>query len=176
MSVEAAVDRALHRLCTVLAVGGGLVLCGLVALTVVSVVGREAAGLPWLGGWLGPVNGDFELVELGVAVAVFSFLPYCHISRRNVAVEVFTWGASARRRMWLRLAGDVMLALLAILMARQLVLAAIDLHRFGETTMVLAIPVWWGYPPAIFAMGLLVLVTVWTSWRGAADLARGHGF
>lgn len=175
---EAAIDRGLRRLAGGLAIAGGAVLCGLVALVVVSVLGRELSDLAWLQGtglgrWLGPVNGDFELVELGVAVAVFSFLPHCHITRRNVAVEVFTWSASPGRLAWLRLAGDGIYAVLAALLAWQVLLGAVDLHRFGETTMVLAIPVWWAYPPAVAGLGLLVAVTLWTAWLGVRGLAAG---
>ena len=49
---------------------GGCMLSALALLSVVSISGRalSVAGL-------GPVPGDFELVEAGTALAVFCFLP-----------------------------------------------------------------------------------------------------
>ena len=65
----------IERLSGAIALFGGLLLFCVAALVVVSVVGR------WLSGtalastfpWLGPVNGDFEMVQMATAVAVFSF-------------------------------------------------------------------------------------------------------
>ena len=51
-----------------------LVLIALILLTVVSVVGRAL--------FSAPIPGDFELVEIGMAVAVFAFLPYCQLRAR----------------------------------------------------------------------------------------------
>ena len=51
--------------------------CSHIALmSVASIVGRALSGL---GLGLGPVPGDFELVEAGTALAVFCFLPWCHL-------------------------------------------------------------------------------------------------
>ena len=80
------------RICTGWAILGGFVLLGVVALNVASVVGAAVVnkGLP----------GDFELTEVGVAIAAFSFLPYCQIAGLNVSADIFTARAS---RFWLAL-------------------------------------------------------------------------
>ncbi len=49
---------------------GSLVLVLIALMSVASIVGRALAGFG-----LGPVPGDFELVEVGTALAVFCFLP-----------------------------------------------------------------------------------------------------
>ena len=37
-----------------------------------------------------PIPGDFELAQIGTAVAVFAFLPYCQVVRGNIVVDTFT--------------------------------------------------------------------------------------
>ena len=76
-----------------MAIMGGVVLTALVLLTCVSVLGR---GLNTLGhsdmltslhngsgcvdrNGRRPLNGDFELVEAGVAFSIFAFLPICQL-------------------------------------------------------------------------------------------------
>ena len=45
--------------------------------------------LYWLGRWLGfgSINGDFELVQMGVALSVFCFLPLSQARRGNIMVD-----------------------------------------------------------------------------------------
>ncbi|MGH6902063.1 MAG: TRAP transporter small permease subunit, partial [Geminicoccaceae bacterium] len=82
--------RALHLTATAVALIGGAILFALTLLTVVSVAGRAV--------FSAPIPGDFELVEVGMAVAIFAFLPYCQIVRGNVIVDLFTAKASPRTR------------------------------------------------------------------------------
>jgi hypothetical protein len=49
-----------------LALAGGVLLCVLCVMVVISVSGRALGGIG-----LKPVPGDFELVEMGTAIAVF---------------------------------------------------------------------------------------------------------
>ena len=56
-------------------------------LTIVSVVGRTGFDVPIL--------GDSEIVEVGVAYSVFSFLAYCQMRGANVIVDFFTARAPA---------------------------------------------------------------------------------
>ncbi|NNL36424.1 MAG: TRAP transporter small permease, partial [Silicimonas sp.] len=69
-------ETGILRVTTGLAIVAGLVLTAMAIVTVISINGRS---LIWAG--LAPVPGDFELVEIGCAVAVFGFLPYCHLYR-----------------------------------------------------------------------------------------------
>jgi len=66
---------------------GALVLTLLALMSVVSIAGRALSGLG-----LGPVPGDFELVEAGTALAVFCFLPWAHLKRGHAVVDLF-WRA-----------------------------------------------------------------------------------
>ena len=63
-------------------------------MNAISVTGSAVFGRPF--------PGDFELTEMGVAVAAFSFLPYCQLTGANVTADIFTSGAS---RAWIAIFG-----------------------------------------------------------------------
>ena len=176
------VGRVLYRVTEAVAVLGGLVLVALTMLTVWSIIGRQIASTDWLRdlpvlSLAGPVTGDFELVELGCAVAVFAFLPYCQIVGGNVLVDFFTAKASPRTKALLAMLGDAVFTLIAATLTWRLVLGGEDLQRYGETTMVLRVPVWWGYVPAVAALVLLTLVCAYTTWRRGLEtfgMAKGR--
>jgi TRAP-type C4-dicarboxylate transport system permease small subunit len=155
------VGRALYRAATGVAVLGGLVLFALTLLTVLSVVGRAALSAP--------IPGDFELVELGMAVAIFSFLPYCQIVRGNVIVDLFTTRASPRARALLDAIGNLLYTAVAALLTWRVALGGVEIRSYHETTMVLQVPVWWGYVPAVIFLAFLTLVCAYTVWRSAEE-------
>ncbi len=157
------VGRALHGLAAGLAVLGGLVLVALIVMTCLSIAGRVL--------FSAPLPGDFELVEIGCAVAVFAFLPYCQITGGNVAVDFFTARARPRTRAALDLAGNLALTAIAGLIAWRAALGLLDLRRYQETTMVLGLPLWWGFVPAVFSAAVLALVSAYTAWRSACAVA-----
>jgi TRAP-type C4-dicarboxylate transport system permease small subunit len=153
--------RALYRTATGVAVVGGLVLFALTLLTVISVVGRVA--------FSAPIPGDFELVELGMAVAIFAFLPYCQIVRGNVIVDVFTTRASPRTRAVLDGVGNLLFTAIAALLTWRAAIGGLEIRSYHETTMVLEVPVWWGYVPAVAILAFLTIVCVYTVWRSAEE-------
>lgn len=160
------IGRAIGAAAGAVAVLGGLVLIALVLIVVVSIVGRTL--------FAAPVPGDFELVELGCAVAVFAFLPYCQYRNGNVVVDFFTANARPRVRATLELVGDLLYALIAALLTWRLALGGLDLHRYRESTMVLQVPVWWGFVPAVACAALLTLVCLYTGWCSFRRLRTGH--
>ena len=159
------VGRALYRAATGVALLGGLVLFALTLLTVISVVGRAA--------FSAPIPGDFELVELGMAVAIFSFLPYCQIVRGNVIVDLFTSRASPRTRALLEGIGNLLYTAIAALLTWRVALGGLEIRSYNETTMVLQVPVWWGYVPAVVFLALFTIVCAYTVWRSVLEY-RGH--
>jgi TRAP-type C4-dicarboxylate transport system permease small subunit len=159
------VGRLLHRAATGIALLGGLVLFALTLLTVISVVGRAVLSAP--------IPGDFELVELGMAVAIFSFLPYCQIVRGNVIVDLFTSKASARTRALLDGVGNLLFTAIAALLTWRVALGGLEIRSYNETTMVLQVPAWWGYVPAVAFLAFLTLICAYTVWRSVLEY-RGH--
>lgn len=155
------------RLCTGWAIVGGGVLIAVILVNVISVAG---AALSSFGGIAFP--GDFELTELGCAIAAFAFLPYCEIKGLNVTADIFTAGAS---RFWLSafalLAAVVALAFAVILLWRMWA-GMIDQKTYDYTTAILQIPVWWAFVPCLISLALLVLAAFASLIDAASGLRR----
>ena len=144
----------LVALCRWFAVIGGLVLLGMMLMTVVSVTRRTVFGAP--------IPGDFEMVELGSAIAVFCFLPWCQITGGNVLVDFFTSKANPRTNHLLEAFGDLLFLLIAALLAWRLFHGGAEMRQYGEQTMVLRIPIWWAFTVILPAMALLIVTTFFT--------------
>lgn len=173
------VERGLTAVTSGFATLGGVALVVIALITVYSIIGRAfVRGIPdfALLSWWRPVRGDFELVELGTAIAIFSFLPYTQLVRGNVLVDFFTAKSSARAKAGFAILANLLLfAIVGLITWRMVVhLFAQQSARYVQTTMLLGIPIWWGYVPAVLAMLLLCVVTAFTVWR-SVDEALGEG-
>ncbi len=146
------------------ALAGGAVLLAVMATTVTSVIGRTLFNRP--------VLGDFELVEIGSAVVIFAFLPYCQLRGGNVIVDVFTRGAGARTRARLDSVHSLVYALIAALLAGRLAVGGVELRAWGETSMILAVPIWWGFVPIVASVALLTIICIYTLFRGHEEPGR----
>jgi TRAP-type C4-dicarboxylate transport system permease small subunit len=163
------VGRAAAALSRAWAVLGGLLLLAIMLMTVASVAMRATLGFPIL--------GDFELVELGTAIAVFAFLPYCHQAGGNVVVDVFTNRAPERIKGGLAAVGSLVLLAVALLLLWRMAEGGHDFYRYHEVTTNLGIPRWWAFPPILISLTLLALVTLVSAVRevAAALGARSSG-
>jgi TRAP-type C4-dicarboxylate transport system permease small subunit len=148
------------------AVLGGLALVAVMLMTVASVLMRAIVGTPIL--------GDYELVEMGSAVAAFSFLPYCQQSHGNVAVDVFTQRAPARVNAALAATGSLLLLLIALVLFWRMIWGGYDFYQYNEQTTNLGIPRWWAFPPILVSLALLALVSLATFAREARDVLAGR--
>lgn len=138
----------LAALCRFFAAIGGLVILAMMLMTVTSIIKRSVLGAP--------IPGDFELVEIGSAIAIFCFLPWCQVSGGNVLVDFFTMKASPGTNHLLEAAGDLVYLLIAALLTWRLFHGGTEMREYGEQTMVLRIPLWWSFPVILPAMLLLV--------------------
>jgi TRAP-type C4-dicarboxylate transport system permease small subunit len=161
---NSAFDRVVGRLAIGFALAGGAVLAGMVLMSTLSIGGR------WL--LARPIPGDYELAQLGTAVAVAAFLPYCTGRGGHVLVDFLTAGAPARVRALLDALGSLSIAAIGLLVAWRLGIGMADLRESGETTMVLAIPTWLAYAPMVPSFALLGLVAL---RRAAALLQEARG-
>jgi TRAP-type C4-dicarboxylate transport system permease small subunit len=118
-------------------------------LTVCTVLGRAFLNTP--------IPGDFELVELGAAMAISFFLPYCQIQEGNVIVDLVTTKAPMWAKRLLGALGDLLLLTISALISWRLVLGCIQYREYGDTTMILQIPIWWGMLPVIASFVLLAI-------------------
>ncbi|MEQ8348116.1 MAG: TRAP transporter small permease subunit [Sneathiellaceae bacterium] len=148
------VAHGIARLVEGWALAGGILLFGVVLVTAWSMGGNILFNQP--------VPGDFEIVEVAVAVAVFAFLPYCQLTGANVSADIFTAGASPR---WIAgfsaLAALVALVFAAVLFWR-MSLGLQDYREYEELTMVYQFPLWVAFVPILVSLALLVLAALVT--------------
>lgn len=183
---EAATGRVIGRIAGTMAWIGGLILTAVAVMVCASILGRQLDGL-WL---FGPIRGDYELVEAGTAIAVFAFLPWCQLKRGHVAVDIVVQAFPPRLRAVSGLMGDIMLAIVAYVIAWRLYVgfgekfphgsdalrAAFGMGPrpfFAETTYELEIPVWIPYGLSLIGAVLFFITAIYTVWRSVNWVARG---
>jgi len=181
--------RTILFIARAMAVLGGIVLTALMLLTCISVLGRGGNTLmhwdaveavaPGLSAWLleaglGPVGGDFELVEAGIALAIVAFLPLCQVSGGHAAVDIFTNYLPERANRFLAALWEVIFALVLILIAWRLYEGMASKMRYRETTMLLQFPIWWAYGACFAGAAVAALVSVWVACLRVAEMATGR--
>ncbi|MCA0870686.1 TRAP transporter small permease [Seohaeicola saemankumensis] len=155
---------------------GGAVLSLLIVLTCISIAGRSLNGIlhsdfvmsvaPGVARWLidlgiGPVNGDFELVEAGVAFAIFAFIPLCQITSGHASVDIVANALPRGVNRFLRMVIEVTFAAVLVLIAWRLYAGMLSKQSYGETSFLLQFPVWWAYAASLFAAVVAALVGIY---------------
>ena len=141
---------------------GGVVLTLIALVSVASIVGRALSGYG-----LAPVPGDFELVEAGTALAVFSFLPLAQLRRGHASVDLFWSLYPVPLQRLLEGLADALMLTVWLLLVWRMGVAMLDYRANGEVTFILQFPVWWGYAAS---MPLAVFGCIVYAWRLAEDL------
>ncbi|MEM0899789.1 MAG: TRAP transporter small permease subunit [Pseudomonadota bacterium] len=165
----------------------GVVLLGVVAVTCLSILGRSLSGFltspfadtnfPTVANTLlalgiGPIRGDYELVEAGVAFCIAAFLPYCILTQSHAIVSVVTERLRPATQQALKLLADLLLAIGFTIIAIQLVSGTISKFLAGQTTFLLELPVWTAY--ALCSAGLMTsAICAW--WLVIARLLETFG-
>ena len=175
-------QRAVELVAKAMALLGGAVLLALVGVTCLSISGRWLSGVLQgafdgisgpgveLARSIGPIRGDFELVEIGVAFAIMAFLPWCQLTRAHASVDIATSAMPDRVEKGLALLWEVVFALVLIVIAWRLYAGMEAKARYGETTFMLQVPVWWGYAATFAASVIAATVAVYAVWTRVADL------
>ena len=160
------------RISSIVAVVGGIVSLGTALIVTASVFGRWFKGSQYssIAPWIGPIDGDFEFVKMGTAIAVFTFLPYAQALRSNIVVDTFTNGLSRRSVDWIDAFWDLVYAAMMGVLTACMVAGTRDFIRSGETTMMLQLIVWPAIALCTALSGLLTLVAIIT----AVEVARGR--
>jgi TRAP-type C4-dicarboxylate transport system permease small subunit len=146
-------ERTLRLIALICAYLGGAVISAVALMSVASIVGRTVIGRT--------VAGDFELVEIGIAVAASMFLPYCQATRGHIVVDFFTLKAGARTIARLDRLGHLLMAVMLLVIAWRTSRAAADLWATGQTSMLRGFPLWLGYAaavPGVLVAGLIAFV------------------
>lgn len=142
------------------ALTGGLLLLGIIFVVTFSVVRSALIGKP--------IAGDFELVEVGVAIAAFSFLPYCQLTGANVSADIFTAGASPRMIAFLGLIAGVLALGFAALLLWRMSAGLGDNLAYEQTTAIMGFPIWIAYIPILCSLFLLIIA----AWITCVDTLR----
>lgn len=192
----------MHRfflgLARLMAVIGGFVLSFIVAMVVMSILGRELnsflhgdfaqgtfKGLAdWLLGvqlpglWgpikLGPVNGDYEMVEAGIAFAIFSFLPLAQMTGAHATVDVFTSFLPEAPNRVLTAIAEVLFAIVLVIIAVQLWDGTLSKFDRGQTTFLLQFPIWWAYAASLVGAVIAAVVSVYMAGVRIFELFSGR--
>jgi len=127
----------------------------------VAVLGDFARTL--LNTGVGPILGDFELVEAGVAFAIFAFIPFCQITAGHATVDIFTSGLSVQANRFIQMIVDIVFAAVLILIAVQLYEGMLSKMQYRETTFLLRFPVWWAYAASLSAASVSAIVGVYVA-------------
>lgn len=146
-------DRALRAL----ALGGGVVLLGLMGLIAFDVVMRYLLRLPFL--------GAYEMTELAMALIVFLGLPYCAATDGHVAVDVLGPILDRPRLRWIRVAVHLAGAALTAVMAWQAAVYAFTSRSRGEATNMLKIDLWPFELLTAASMALFCVVLLVQAWK-----------
>ena len=149
--------RILGAIAKILALIGGTVAIVIAVVVVASVLTR------WM--FSAPIPGDFELAQIGTAVAVFAFLPYCQIVRGNIMVDTFTAHLPARLRRRIDGIWDFVYAAAMAFVAACLARGTVDTFTSQEVSMVLRIPVWPGVAFGAFSCAFLAIVSLATAYE-----------
>lgn len=170
--------RLMNGLARLMAMLGGVVLVAIILLVCLSVTGRalntflhSAAAVAVLGDFtktllatgVGPILGDFELLEAGVAFAIFAFIPYCQITGGHATVDIFTAGLSVRVNRLIQMIVDIVFAIVLVVIAMQLYEGMLSKIQYRETTFLLRFPIWWAYAASLVGAVVAAVIGVYVA-------------
>lgn len=143
-----------RRIITGWALVGGIALIGVVAVNAWSILAAAIINKPF--------PGDFELTEMGAAIAAFCFLPYCQLTRANVSADIFTMRVGPRSIALMSIIAALIAAFFAALLVWRMTLGLQDYQEYEEFTAILQIPLWWAFLPALASLVLLFIAALIT--------------
>ena len=154
-----------HKIITGWALFGGMVLVGVVLVNAWSILAGALINKPFA--------GDFELTEMGAAIAVFCFLPYCQLTGANVSADIFTMRAGPKSVALMSLAAGIVAVLFAALLLWRMSAGLSDYREYEEFTGILSIPIWYAFVPALISLALLLWAALITFAEALKDIRKG---
>ena len=152
-----AYSRGLGLLLTLIKVWallGGFLLLAVVLMTAYSALAGFLISKPF--------PGDFELTQMGVAVAAFAFLPYCQLTFSNVSADIFTAGVSTTTVRNLNRLGSLIALVFSAFLIWRTYAGMLDYQTYLEFTTILQIPLWYAFVPTLFSLLLLLIASLIT--------------
>ena len=131
-----------------MAISGGMLFIALIAMSLVSIIGRKLG--------FGSVNGDIELMQAGTAVAATAFLPYCTLLGEHIKVDFFTENMCDSLKRPIDGVAEVLFAIVSGILVWRTILSAIATHESDEVTTLVSLPLW--IPTALLVPGLFLMM------------------
>lgn len=161
--------RIVYAMAKWTAMAGGVVMIAMVAMVVISIAGRA---LIWAG--LRPITGDYELVSAGMGFAIFAFMPWAHLMRGHALVALVTDNFGARANRVILVITDLMMLVASGFIAWRLYFGTMDKFTYGETTLLLRMPLGWAYAAGLAGAIIWVIVSVYVLGRSISNLVSGR--
>ena len=181
--------NTVNRLARAFAILGGVVLSALIVMTCLSIVGRSLNSLlhsdflqgiapnvasALIAAGIGPINGDFELVEAGMAFTIFAFLPLCQLHGAHASVDILTSKLPLRINRFLRMLIEIVFAAVLILIAVKFFGGMESKRNSGQTTFLLQYPLWWGYALSLPGAITAAIVAVYVACTRCIEFVTGR--
>jgi TRAP-type C4-dicarboxylate transport system permease small subunit len=131
-----------------MAISGGMLFIALIAMSLVSIIGRKLG--------FGSVTGDIELMQAGTAVAATAFLPYCTLLGEHIKVDFFTENMRDSLKRPIDGVAEVLFAIVSGILVWRTILSAIATHESEEVTTLVSLPLW--IPTALLVPGLFLMM------------------
>ncbi|MFC6582925.1 TRAP transporter small permease [Sulfitobacter aestuariivivens] len=122
----------------------------IIIMTTLSVAGRSLG--------LGEITGNYEILEAGIAFAIFSFLPITQLYGAHATVDIFTSALPGRTNRWIAAFWEIVLLLVILLIVWRLYEGTLSHYKRGGTTVFLQFPLWWPYTASCVA-GVVASIT-----------------
>jgi TRAP-type C4-dicarboxylate transport system permease small subunit len=138
------------------AVAGGLLALAVGLMTAASVARRAITSMP--------IQGDVELVQLGMAIAISLCIAWCQLKSANIVVDFFTQKAPPSVNRALDGLGCLMLAVMYGVLSVRTLYGAFDVFEAFERSALLDLPAWWTYAwlaPGLALACVIALVQAW---------------
>lgn len=143
---------------------GGLVLLAVIIINLAAVIGAAIGR---------PLPGDFELTEMGVAIAVFAFLPYCQLRDANVTADIFTMGAGPQLIAVLKAFAALVASGFAVILLWRMSAGLVDMREYGYATAILQVPIWLAFVPILVSLALLTAAALITLFDSVSTVREG---
>ena len=107
-----------------------------------------------------PIQGDVEITQFGVALAISLMLPWCQLRGANIIVDFFTQRLREQRLRVLDGIGCLLIAAMYLLLAWRTGVGARAVFEAGETSMIRSLPMWWVYASLAPGLALAALIAL----------------
>jgi TRAP-type mannitol/chloroaromatic compound transport system permease small subunit len=148
-----------------LAYTGGAIMIVLIAMSLVSIVGRKLFSMP--------IPGDLEIMQMGAAVAAAMFFPYCQMNDSHVRVDFFTTRLPPRARAALDGIAALLLGCVMLLLSWRTTVAALASKQSGDSSVMLGLPQWLAEALIVPSLILFALTGLYIARRRFRVAFRG---